>query len=164
MSSILEIDQQKKLIVNTPFSITSASLLTLVYANKGATIKVLDKAGFERSMGYVNIDDVIEVTAADGTTKVIYKLAEDVYSGFIRNTVNPVSAVEIFPNPVSNILNISGIDLVSVKVYTLTGMNVISTGTVYGNKLNVSDLTNGIYLIEMKDKEGKTVVDKFLKK
>jgi len=164
MSSILEIDQQKKLIVNTPFSITSACLLTLVYANKGATIKVLDKAGFERSMGYVNIDDVIEVTAADGTTKVIYKLAEDVYSGFIRNTVNPVSAVEIFPNPVSNILNISGIDLVSVKVYTLTGMNVISTGTVYGNKLNVSDLTNGIYLIEMKDKEGKTVVDKFLKK
>ncbi len=164
MSSVLEIDQQKKLIVNTPFSITSVSLLTLVYANKGATIKVLDKAGFERAMGYVNVDDVVEVTAADGTTKVTYKIAEDVFSGLIRNTVNPVFAVELFPNPVSNVLNITGIDLVSVKVYTLTGMNVISTGIVYGNKLNVSDLSNGIYLIEMKDKEGKTVVDKFLKK
>ncbi len=164
MSSVLQIDQQKKLIVNTPFSITSASLLSLVYTNKGATIKVLDKAGFERPIGYVNIDDVIEVTAADGTTKATYKLAENIFSGFIRNTVNPVSAVEIFPNPVSTVLNITGIDLVSVKVYTLTGMNVISTGTLYGNKLNVSDLSNGIYLIEMKDKEGKTVVDKFMKK
>ena len=164
LSNVLQIDQTKKLIVNTPFSITSASLLSLVYANKGATIKVLDKAGFERPMGYVNIDDVIEVTAADGTTKVTYKLAEDVFSGLIRNTVNPASKVEIFPNPVSNILNITGIDLVSVKVFTLTGMNVISTETLYGNKLNVSDLSNGIYLIEMKDTEGKTVVDKFLKK
>jgi hypothetical protein len=164
VSSVLQIDQQKKLIVNTPFSITSASLLSLVYTNKGATIKVLDKAGFERPMGYVNIDDVIEVTAADGTTKVTYKLAENIFSGLIRNTVNPVSAVEIFPNPVSNVLNITGIDLISVKVYTLTGMNVISTGTFSGNRLNVSDLSNGIYLIEMKDKAGKTVVDKFLKK
>jgi hypothetical protein len=164
MSSVLEIDQKKKLIVNTPFSITSESLLSLVYANKGATLKVLDKAGFERAMGYVNIDDVIQVTAADGTTKVTYKLAEDVYSGLIRNAANPLSAVEIFPNPVSNVLNISGIELVSVKVYTLTGMNVISEGAVSGNRLNVSDLSNGIYLIEMKDKEGKTVVDKFLKK
>ncbi len=163
-SSLLEIDQEKKLIVNTPFSITSASLLSMVYTTKGATIKLLDKAGFERSMGYVNIDDVIEVTAADGTTKVTYKLAEDVFSGLIRNTVNPRSAVEIFPNPVSNILNIAGIDLVSVKVYTLTGMNVISTGVLYGNKLNVSDLSKGIYLIEMKDTEGKTVVDKFMKR
>lgn len=74
-SDILAIDQERKLVMEFPDLITAQSLLSMVYTNEGASAKVLDKAGFERSIGFLNIDDVVEVTAPDGVTTVNYTFA-----------------------------------------------------------------------------------------
>ena len=162
-STTLQIDQDRKLILTIPERITVPVLLNMVFANKGATIKVLDKAGFQREIGYVNIDDVIEVTAPDGITKAEYKLDESMYSSF-RNIYDNTVSFEIFPNPTSNVLNINGINAASVKVYALTGVMMISENNMFNNKVDVSKLIKGIYLIEITDRQGKVVTDKFLKK
>ena len=109
----------------------------------------------------VELKDPVENMGAQMVKEVASKTSDLAGDG---TTTATVLAQAIFSTGLKNVLNISGIELVSVKAYTLTGMNVISEGAVSGNRLNVSDLSNGIYLIEMKDKEGKTVVDKFLKK
>jgi len=164
LSNTLNIDQEDKLIVNLPLNATAQSLLSLVFTNKGATVKILDKAGFERTEGLVNVDDIVEVTAPDATTKVKYKLNKEFFSGRDELTVKSTLSVVLSPNPATNVLRITGIELASVKVYSLTGVMMISQNDLYGNKLNVSNLPNGIYVIEMIDTKGKSVMDKFLKK
>ena len=164
MSNILEIDQSKKLIVNLPKGQTVTRLLSLLFANKGATIKILDKVGFERSFGTLNIDDIVEVTAPDGVSKVNYKVSEFILSSVFELKNKSAFDIEFFPNPVSSILRFAGAELEQVKVYSLTGILMISERNLYGNNLDVSYLQNGIYLLEMTNKEGKVVVDKFLKR
>jgi hypothetical protein len=163
LSSTLEIDQNRKMILNLPEGTTTVALKTMVFTTKGATIKVLDKAGFERMYGTLYLDDVVEVTAADGFTKATYKISELNVSGLIDVKNKSAFDIQFYPNPVKYVLNFAGTELAKVKVYSLTGMLMISDGNLYGNKLNVSSLVNGIYLIEMTDKEGKIVTDKFLK-
>lgn len=164
MSNVLDIDQDKKIINNLPATATSSSLLSMVFANQGATIKIFDKAGFERVIGFINVDDVVVVTAPDGVTKSTYKLSEEAANSVFNLKDNSGLSFVIYPNPVSSTLNISGIELRSAKVYSLTGLLLISEFGMYSNRLNVSMLQNGVYVLEMTDKDGKKVVDKFLKK
>lgn len=164
LSSTLIIDQAAKMIVELPINTTTVAFKSMVFTTKGATIKVLDKAGFERSFGTLYVDDAVEVTAADGVTKTTYKLFEDNVSSVIEVKSNLAFDIQFYPNPVSNVINFVGTELNKVKIYSLTGMLMISNGNLYGNRLNVSNLVSGIYLLEMTDKEGKTVIDKFLKK
>lgn len=163
MSNVLQIDQDKKFIMEYPLHITAPGLLAIVYANEGATVTILDKGGFEREIGFVSIDDRIVVTAADGITKVVYRFSEDI-SVSARQTIESSMDVTIYPNPVKNVLNIKGIDLSSVEVYSISGTMMISETTSYSNRLDVGILPRGIYVIKMTDTKGRIAVDKFLKK
>ncbi len=163
MSTFFNINQDNKMIVNLPINLTVSTFLSMVFTNKDATVKVQDKAGFERTYGYMSLDDVAVVTAPDGITQVKYKT-----SSFISSVFNiydkSASSVQLYPNPVTNALNIKGIELSTVKVYSLTGMMMISKSDIYNDKIEVGQLPQGIYIIEMTDKSGKIVNDKFLKK
>ena len=75
LSSVLNVDQDMRLVGELPVGINTAALNKLVYANEGATFKIIDKLGFERDYAEnVNYDDLIEVTSADGSTSNSYKL------------------------------------------------------------------------------------------
>ena len=162
-SNILRIDQDTKLIKEYPNNLTAPGFLAMVYANEGATVNVIDKGGFERMTGFMSIDDRIVVTAADGVTKVIYRFSEDLTVS-VKPVTEDFSDVVIFPNPVTNILNIKGLELATVQVYSLSGSIMIHETASYSNRLNVSNLPDGIYIIKMTDIKGRTVVDKFLKR
>jgi hypothetical protein len=162
-SNILEVDQSKKMIKEFPVNLTAQSLLAMVYPNAGASVSIMDKGGFGREMGFVSIDDRIVVTAADGVTKVTYRFSEDVTVSVQQRIQNPIEVV-VFPNPVSNVLNIKGFEVASVQVYSISGAMMISESASYSNRVDVSSLPDGIYIIKMKDVEGRVAVDKFLKK
>tara|TARA_B100000787_G_C16196725_1_gene301450 strand:+ start:186 stop:3650 length:3465 start_codon:yes stop_codon:yes gene_type:complete len=60
------------------------------------------------------------------------------------------TTIKIYPNPVQNILYISGvIDLFTVQVYTVTGQKVFEYSS--DKKLDVSHLTQGIYFIKINE-------------
>lgn len=66
-------------------------------------------------------------------------------------------SVYIFPNPVSNTLNIMGVDeSATLAVYNLSGKCIMKEN---GNILNVSSLSQGTYILQI---DGKFV--KFIKK
>jgi hypothetical protein len=163
LSGILRIDQDKKFIMEFPAGLTAPSLLSMVYANKGATVMIMDKGGFEREMGFMSIDDRIVVTAADGVTQVIYRFSEDI-SVSVKRSIESATDVVIYPNPATNVLNIQGFELTSVQVYSISGTMMISETAPYSNRIDVSNLPFGIYIIKMTDVEGRIAVDKFLKK
>lgn len=71
---------------------------------------------------------------------------------------------QMYPNPVENTLNVSMFDnrSVSYKIYNLMGQS-LKAGQLNQQELNVSDLTSGLYILEVNDGQ-KAITKKFAKK
>jgi hypothetical protein len=72
--------------------------------------------------------------------------------------------VSIYPNPVCNAVIFNGTsDVRSVEINDITGRKAISVNEVSGNRLDVSGLKNGIYIMKVTTDNGVKVL-KFLKR
>lgn len=72
--------------------------------------------------------------------------------------------VRLYPNPASSTVTIysdDNIDTLSINVFSITGQSVLESN---GNVIDVSGLSNGIYIVKSKDVNGKTYVSKLIKK
>ena len=70
---------------------------------------------------------------------------------------------EIYPNPASDVLNISGIsEAADYEIYNIAGQK-IDEGKVSNHHVNLNHLSKGVYFIQLKDKEKVTRL-KFIKK
>jgi hypothetical protein len=79
-----------------------------------------------------------------------------------NETVNK-NQINVYPNPVSDILNISVISAENdFEIYNATGQKV-SSGKISDRKVDVSQLLKGVYFIQINDK-GKLNKLKFIKK
>jgi len=74
-SFIFSVDQSGFLISNIPLGITASSFLDQLIPAPGASIKLLDKEGFERTDGNIALDDKVVVTSGDATNTVVYLLS-----------------------------------------------------------------------------------------
>jgi glycosidase len=71
--------------------------------------------------------------------------------------------LELFPNPVSQILKVnSSVGVESCTIYTVNGVAVFSQDTSE-SQLNVSALADGLYLIKLKLENGQDWYDRFVK-
>lgn len=78
--------------------------------------------------------------------------------------VNPLNQTDImiYPNPVTTVLNVKNIGKkANYKIYSAAGQ-LISDGLILNNKIDVSRLINGLYVIELVDGD-KSVQKKFIK-
>ncbi len=78
------------------------------------------------------------------------------------NEINEQKNISIYPNPASDVLNISGIEGTEFEIYNAAGQ-LASKGKISGHKIQVHDLVKGVYFIQVKDKEKSTKL-KFIKK
>jgi hypothetical protein len=58
--------------------------------------------------------------------------------------------IKIYPNPANNKITIDATDVVDVKLFDVLGKQVTSTKT---NDVDVSNLTNGVYFIQVQTKQ-----------
>ncbi|ASW75788.1 T9SS C-terminal target domain-containing protein [Chryseobacterium piperi] len=90
---------------------------------------------------------------------------EDYTVRISKQTVpNPVDQTEIliYPNPVSSILYVKNISKkANYKLYNAAGQ-LVSGGVILNNKIDVSQLINGVYVIDIDDVKG-TAQKKFIK-
>ncbi len=78
---------------------------------------------------------------------------------------NSAQLFSIFPNPISDLLNVVGLyqsGEVNFKLFTIDGKQ-IKSGVVENSQLNFADLSRGLYLIQL-ESEGKTETKKIIKK
>lgn len=78
--------------------------------------------------------------------------------------INPLNQDEIliYPNPVKSVLNVKNISKkANYKIYSISGQ-MISNGIILNNKIDVSKLVNGIFIIDIQDVNG-NVKRKFIK-
>ncbi|AZB23780.1 MULTISPECIES: T9SS type A sorting domain-containing protein [Chryseobacterium] len=73
------------------------------------------------------------------------------------------STIQIFPNPVSDFIQISGIsDGQIIQIYNIDGRLIKSE--TFAPKVNVSQLTPGVYILKINTREFKSLEFKFVKK
>jgi C1A family cysteine protease len=99
------------------------------------------------------------VTNGSGCSSDPSNIVDFVYTGIPENSIS----VSIYPNPVSDVLVISGIENIEeVSVYDLSGKVLIKGKGMSLRKLNVSSLQKGIYLLQVKSEKGISV-QRFMK-
>lgn len=91
---------------------------------------------------------IITVRAEDLSTTSTYTVNLTLYTGiedsFVQN-------VQIYPNPTTGIVSISGVDDAVISVYDISGRLINSL--VNGNIIDLSSQSNGIYLIKIQKDE-----------
>jgi hypothetical protein len=79
----------------------------------------------------------------------------------MNNVMDP-NSINIFPNPVKDILNITKVkDGAKYKIYDSAG-RVVKSGVILANKINMNSLISGVYIIDV-DNNGETAQKKFIK-
>ena len=106
-----------------------------------------------------------DLYAVDGVDTVFYIAAEN---GFVyKSAMIPVSGLEenalqiyVYPNPASETVRIEGIEPTEVRIYNALGQVV---KTVRGtNEIDLSGLVEGVYLLRIRDKEGRIFLEKVM--
>jgi hypothetical protein len=106
-----------------------------------------------------------DLYAVDGVDTVFYIAAEN---GFVyKSAMIPVNGVEekalqinVYPNPAKDRVIVEGIEAAEVNVYNALGQVV---KTVRGtNEIDLSGLVDGVYLVRIRDKEGRIFLEKVM--
>jgi len=110
------------------------------------------------------LDGTVTVTATAKDGSGISASMEVTIDQTVGISDKSANTVKIYPNPAQNNLYISGKPTLSkVVVYTVLGAQVKEYSNVL-QRINVSDLKTGIYIIRLTDTNGKTITSKFIKK
>lgn len=65
-----------------------------------------------------------------------------------------VPSIQVFPNPVTDMLNIHGVKNVSVRMFSADGSLVMSLNNFSGSQIDLSGLPAGIYVLNLTTSEG----------
>ncbi len=114
-SDLYSVSQRDLLIQFVPRGTNVQSFMANLVPSFGATLKLVDKMGFERTDGVVADDDKVVVTSEDGSATSVYHIAK--------------LATQYSPNPtyLAYILSsVYGIDQVEYKIHGVSGLADIS--------------------------------------
>jgi hypothetical protein len=128
-SDIYSVSQKEFLIQFVPRGMNVQSFMSNLVPSYGATLKLVDKMGFERTDGPVADDDKVIVTSPNGKNSVVYhisKLAtqytpETTYLAYILSKVYAVDQVQYIVGGVSGTESVSSF---LTKVTPATGASV----------------------------------------
>jgi len=149
LSTVYSVDQVDY-NVTVPVGTTPEAFATKITLSVGATMEILDANGNEKTSGALVAGDQVMITSGDGAAQVSYTIS---ISTGVKNPQN--SMIEMFPNPSTGILNVTGLKVgQTIKVMNSAGM-VIETINV-ANTFEVISLDRhaaGIYLIIVGENE-----------
>ncbi len=143
------LDEYGEVIHSVAGTDTSYTFYDLVPGTYYYTVIAKDAAG---NSSEINLDQVKDVTVTETDCPV----------GVVPETG---SVLKIYPNPVSNMLYISGCDNIrEIQVIDILGQRVLNT-MVKTNKaeLNTSDLKSGLYFVRFTDNSGNSFTKKMIK-
>ena len=107
--------------------------------------------------GYVETS--ISVITSGGEQKITVKIDEQLISGINENQL---SSVEVYPNPMNNMLFIKNSDIQNVTIFNTIGQQVLSVEN--RNEIDVESLESGLYFVKIVDSMNNSVVRKVVKR
>jgi len=127
-------------------STTVTSFLGNLVPAEGATIKVVDSQGADKT-GNMSPGDKLVVTAGDGVTTKEYTIE------VIPTSVNDLSvtAIDIYPNPSSGKVHISGLALGNrIQIFNIIGDQLLDITASHNTEIiSLEDQPDGVYIIRL---------------
>jgi len=92
----------------------------------------------------------------------VCSLDEECFETYISNVgiVDYKDDILIYPNPANNIVTISGTDIANVKIFNSMGQLILTKHNT--NSIDVSELTNGIYILSIELSIGHIIQKKII--
>ena len=101
----------------------------------------------------------------DSELYIISSLGEQIVPIIDNYTVgleeNNALDVELYPNPVNNVLTVKGDNIVKVAIFNALGQEVVAVEN--RNEIDVTSLNNGLYFVRVTDVNGNVSVNKIVK-
>lgn len=147
--------------ISTGLASTSLSLTNvyqLLETDFSSIVAVNDNVDFKIRLRFTGPN----MTLDEGNRITFNNIALDgVQLPLILNN-NTALQVKIYPNPISEVVNVSGMDgLIAYKVFTIDG-KLIKKDSLEGSQINLSELTKGIYVLQLLSGE-RTEIRKIIK-
>jgi hypothetical protein len=101
---------------------------------------------------------IVDCFGEDLMTHVRYTIYFDNTIG-VDDPVNPAARVQVYPNPAKDRLFVRGIQKADIRMFSLTGQQVMTMAGFNGTSIDISHLNNGIYTLQI-TLEDKSVVTK----
>jgi len=157
-SNIYAVDQGTHVISLIPDDTRAETFFSYIYANKGATYKLMDKIGFERTTGNISFDDQLVVTSESGKTVKVYYLQffEESTAGteaFVTSDVLTVKQAEL---EISDIIKNTAVATFKTSVVPAPDANLVVVDA-NGNVVNSGTLGAG-YKLKVTSGDGSKVV------
>ena len=101
----------------------------------------------------------------DSELYIISSLGEQIVPIIDNYTVgleeNNALNVELYPNPVNNVLTVKGDNIVKVAIFNALGQEIVTVEN--RNEIDVTSLNNGLYFVRVTDVNGNVSVNKIVK-
>ncbi|MBO5848088.1 MAG: agmatine deiminase family protein [Bacteroidales bacterium] len=101
----------------------------------------------------------------DSELSIVSSLGEQIVPIIWNCTIgleeNNALNVELYPNPMNDLLNIKGDNIVKVAIFSALGQEIISVEN--RNEIDVTSLNNGLYFVRLVDNKGNTLTKKIVK-
>jgi hypothetical protein len=159
-------------IINGGYSLNAGAAIDpnnkIYYFNNGANL-----IGVSMVTGAIVSSNAL--TFADGEFFEMMRNTENCYAAnpvrlnFAANLNNRLSsknAINCYPNPVENQLNInSNVNISNIRIYDITGKLVLEKTNPNNNpSINTEGLTSGLYLVRLTTEDQQVLVQKMVKK
>ena len=83
------------------------------------------------------------------------------WKGEVDIEENSFALVELYPNPMNDVLYIESENIASVAIFTAVGQQVLFVEN--RNEIDVAELNNGLYFVRLVDNKGNTLTKKIIK-
>ena len=172
-----------EIVFNDDYSINVPELLTITNntANDVVinSISVKDNVGYHVEHGFelpytLPVGETVEVNVYcditvkgeyDSELSVVSSLGEQIVPVIWNVTIgineNNALNVELYPNPVNDVLTVKGDNIVNVAVFNALGQEVMSVENK--TEIDVAALNNGLYFVKVTDVNGNISVNKIVK-
>lgn len=144
LSNSYSIDQVAYLIEGLPDNLHVSDFMSNIMPSLGATVKIIDSSGTEKTSGILDEDDYVKVISGDGKMTVTYEIE-------LATTISKpiVSNIQVYPNPTSGEINIHGLEFGSLlQIYSQSGVLVkgIEANSTK-EKIFLNHYPSGLYLL-----------------
>jgi hypothetical protein len=148
LSNVYMVDQVGNKVEGVAGDEPVGDFLTNISAAAGATAMVVDMNGNEKLTGDIDKEDMVKVTSADGKIVVYYT-----FGTLTSNQTVSDEGIELYPNPTSGDINISGVkDGYRILIYNSVG-SVIRDINVQNSieRISLKDQPAGMYMVVIRD-------------
>ena len=156
------VDQKNFEITNIVGEVTVGTFFANIKPSTGSTVTLFDADGAEKTSGNILETDVLYVVSGDQVNNVTYTIK--INETFVDNVVS--DALNVYPNPASKVLYVENVPAGTfVRVSDITGRTaMIRSADEVSRGIDLSDLSNGVYLLSIEKDGEKIATTRFIKK